>query len=63
MFFKSTNAIIYFVLSTRHSGGDGRTDCTPTPDDYVRGEPCVCFYKEHTAGTDVASRRAVPRGL
>lgn len=71
MFFKSTNAIIYFVLSTRGTlrrggkggrrTGDGRT---PTPDDYPRraGERASVFIKS-TRARRLASRRAVPRGL
>lgn len=60
MFFKSTNAIIYFVLSTRGET-DGRTHADARRLSRL-GERASVFIKRHTTSR-VASRRAVPRGL
>lgn len=65
MFFKSTNAIIYFVLSTRGETRrtDGRTSRrrprVPAPCDT---QPLVCFYKAKQRGARrrLASRRVAP---
>lgn len=55
MFFKSTNAIIYFVLSTRGET-DGRTHADARR---LSRRARVCFYKEaRDVSRRVASRRA-----